>query len=642
MADSAIPTVVDNGGTPNQGAGFGTNWFKEPSATIGPAMVAAAKAIYDSPGEIARRRRDLVFARLHSGRPLASIYDYGGPQRSAIAIDPWGFGWKTPINVVQSVIESIASRIAKNKPRVRFLTEGGDWSMQRQAKGLTKWTDGWNRATNLYKKGRRIFRDGGAFGTGIFGLYEDNQKVMVGVDRILPCECIVDDWTAARGKPQEFFIKRPIHRTSLAEMCPKAKDMIMAAKGYTSTGYDGRASDMLPTFEGWRLNGKHVIGLEEGTCFQEDWEFDWFPHVKFVWREPDSGYWGLGAAENLLGIQYEVSKMLDRFQRAMALGAKLWVFRQQGGPTKAQMTNEQMTIIDSETPPTFASHDPMPAQAYQYMWELVTRAYEMEGVSQDLSTGTKPAGLDSAPAQREYNDTQTQRFACLGQEWEEVHVEIAEKNVKLTKRMVKRGKSVVVRAPDSKTIEEIDFKAVDLDENRSIIAPYPTSSLPTTPGARLQAVKEYYEAGLIPDRETALALLDFPDLAEALSLELAAIEDVKRIIEKLVEKGRYESPEPYMNLQLASRMTQSAYLRARNDGVPEKRRDLLLRFIDDVQELIQETTPAPAPVQPAMLAPGQPNPQALITAMPPGAPAPAPDMGAAPPAAPMQPAGAVQ
>ncbi len=640
MADD-IPVVIDRGGGPEPLAKSISRWWLEGYDEIGPAMVQAAKRIYDSPSERARRRAELVFARMHSGRPLASIYDYGSAFRVPYVSDPWGFGWKVPINVVQSVIEAISSRIAKNKPRVRFLTEGGDWSMQRQAKGLTKFQDGWVRASGLYKLGRRVFRDMGAFGTGLFGLYEDRKRSIVGVDRLLPCECIVDEMEAARGAPQSFFIKRPIYRGVLMDMVgdrnPGARAIIETAKGYNPAGtQDGRASEMLPTYEGWHLDGKHVVALEEGTVFSEDWEFDWFPHVKGVWREPDSGYWGLGAAENLLAIQYELSQMLDRFQKAMKLGAKLWVFRQPGGPTKGQMSNETMSIIDAETPPTFASPTPMPQQAYEYMWELYSKAFEMEGVSQDLSTGTKPAGLDSAPAQREYNDTQTQRFACLGQEWEELHVEIAEKNVKLTKRLVKRGRKVVVMAPDTKTIEQIDFAKVDLDENRSIIAGYPTSSLPTTPGAKLQAVKEYYEAGLIPDRETALALLDFPDLQEALSLELAAMDDVKRIIEHIVEDGKYETPEPYMDLQLAQRMGQAAYLRARNDGVSEKRKDLLLRFIQDVTDLLAEMQP-PAPTQPAMLAPDQPNPNALPAAPPPGAAPPMPaDASAAP--APMIPA----
>jgi hypothetical protein len=638
MADGDIPVVVDTGNGPQNQRAYVPRWWLEKWEAIGPAMVDAASRIYDSPSERQRRRADLIFARMHSGRPLASIYDYGSAFRTPYVADPSGFGWKVPINVVQSVIESIASRIAKNRPRVRFLTEGGDFTMQRQAKGLTKFQDGWTRATNLYKKGRRIFRDMGAFGTGLFGLYEDNQKCLVGVDRILPCECIVDEMEAARGQPQSFYIKRPVYRGSLLDMfgkgSPDARDTIENAKGYNPGGAaDGRASQMLPVFEGWHLNGKHVVAVAEGTIFSEDWEFDWFPHVKGVWREPDSGYWGLGAAENLLGIQYEVSKMLEKFQRAMTLGAKLWVFRQPGGPTKGQMTNDQMTIIDAETAPTFASPNPMPQQAYDYLWRLREEAYSMEGVSEDLSTGTKPAGLDSAPAQREYSEGQTQRFACLGQEWEELHVEIAEKNVALTKRMVKRGRKVVVKAPDSKLIEQIDFAKVDLDENRSMIAGYPTSSLPTTPAAKLQAVKEYYEAGLIPDRETALALLDFPDLQEALSLQLSAIDDVKRILEKIVEKGQYETPEPFMDLQLAQRMGQAAYLRARNDGVPEKRRDLLIRFIQDVTDLLAEMAPPPAP-PPAMLAPGMPGqlPTPAAPAAAPGAP-PMPLPGA--PAAPM-------
>lgn len=628
MADAIV--VRDTGGVPDQRGAAIARWWKEKDP--GPAMVAAAKAIYDSPQERSRRRADLIFARMHSGRPLASIYDYGSAFRMPYVTDPYGYGQRTPLNVVQAVIEAIAAKLAKNKPRPLVLTEGGDWTLQRQAKGLTKFLDGLNRACNLYRKGRKIFRDCGAFGTGIFSLYEDRQKALIGVERTLPIEMIIDDQEAARGCPQSKYVKKPIYRGALLDMFgagrPEVRAIIEQAKGYSPAGYDGRVSDMLPVFEGWHLNGSHVIALEEGTLFDEDWPFDWYPDVMINWREPDSGVWGLGAAENLLPIQYEISRMLERFQRAMALGAKMWIFRPPGGPQKAQVSNEQMTILDAEQPLQFAAPDPMPTQAYQYLWDLYAKAFEIEGVSQLSATGTKPAGLDAAVAIREFNDVQTERFVLLGQDLEDAYVEIAEKEIKLSKRMYKRGRSIVVRSADTKLIERINFADVDIDEERSTVGIFPTSSLPTTPAARLQTIKEYYESGLIPDRQTALSLLDFPDLQEVLSLELSAIEDVKRILEKILDKGKYETPEPYMDLKLALRMGQASYLRARNDGVSEKRKDLLLRFIDDVNDLLTEITP-PAQTQPAMLAPDQPNPQALMPAAPmPGAPAP-PEMASA-------------
>lgn len=614
VPESSIKSVRDTGGVPQDERAV-ERWWKEPDP--GAAMVAAAKRIEDSPQERGRRRACLTFARLHSGRPLASIYDYGSAFRTPYVVDPSGFGWKLPLNVVQAVIEAICAKLAKNKPRGLVLTEGGDWSLQRQAKGLTQYLDGLNRATGLYKTGRQVFRDAGAFGTGVFSLYEDKGKATVGVERTIPIEMIVDDIEAARGKPQTEFRKVPVYRGVLLDKFAKGKPeierLIREAKGYNPAGNDGRASEMIPTYEGWHLGDSHVIGIEGGTLFKEEWEFDWFPRVSMHWRQPDSGVWGLGAAENLLGVQYEINQMLGRFQASMKLAAKLWVFRPPtGGPQKAHMTNETMSIIDADSAPTFATPNPMPAQAYQYLWDIYAKAFEIEGVSQLAATGVKPAGLDAAVALREYNDIQAERFVLMGQDWEDVHVEIAEKQIALSKKMFKAGTKLTVRAPGAKFIKTIEFEKVNIEENRYTLGIFPTSSLPTTPAAKMQTIKEWFEAGLIPDRETALELLDFPDLQSALSLELAAIEDIKRVLEMMVDDGKYEPPEPYMALDRALKMTQSAFLRARCDGVPEKHRDYLLRYIDEIKELQDDMQPPPAPAT-APAAPGQPLPTTAAT-----------------------------
>lgn len=617
---SEVRVIHDRGGAPAVTATSGDEWTKEPFDQKGASMVAVAKRIEESAEERGRRRACLTFARAFSGRNLSSIYDYGSAFRQPFAFGP--SGWKLPLNIVQAVIEAIGAKLAKNKPRGLVLTEGGNWSLQRQAKGLTQYLDGLNRATQLYKKQRRIVRDAGAFGTGLFTLYEDLGKAMIGVERTLCIEQIVDDLEASRGKPQTKYRKVPVHRAVLLRRFgskdekgynPKAAEIIEQAKGYNpanNTGSsDGRMSEMIPTYEAWRLNDSHTIGIAEGTLYDEEWEFDWFPDVAIHWRgEPDTGIWGLGAAENLLGVQYEINQMLARFQANMKLAAKLWVFRPPGGPTKQQITNDSITVMDIGEGGglQFATPTPMPEQAYKYLWDLYAKAFEIEGVSQLQATGVKPAGLDAAVALREYNDLQTERHVLFGQDLEDAHIELAEKEIALSKRMLKRGKKIIVRAPGTKFLKTVDFEKVDMKENLYNVGIFPTSSLPTTPAARMQTIKEWYESGLIPDRETALSLLDFPDLESALSLELAAMEDIKRILEIIVDDGGYEPPEPYMNLDLARRMAQSAYLRAKNDGVPERRRDRLLQFIDETTELINDTN-QPAPPAGAPKAPVAPQ-----------------------------------
>ena len=620
----------------------GARWWKEPEEQMGPAMVTAAKAIYDSPNERARRAWALLFAQVHSGRKLASIYDYGSAFRqTAYLVDPWGGGMRIPLNIVQAVIESIAAKIAKNKPRPLIVTEGGNWSLQRQAKGLTKYLDGLHDATGLYKTGRQVFKDTGAFGTGIFEPYEDREKARIGIARDLCIEVFVDEMEAAAGCPKTWYKKRWIYRQTLldtfcgdkapgtAEQKRARAKVIEDAKGESILGYDGRASEMIPTYEAWHTgNGARVIAIEETTLLSEDWTFDWAPPTLFRWREPHSGIWGLGAAENLLGLQREVIYLLQRVQQAMHLHAKLWTFVKPGAKlVKSKLTNEVGTVIEAEEAPSFATPAVMPGEVFRHIWDLYAKAFEAEGVSQLGATGVKPPGLNSGEALRTHHDIESERFVLLGQDWEDVHVELADKEIALSRRMYKAGKSIRVKAPGTKFIETIDWEKVDMDENQYSIRAFPVSILPTTPAGKLQKIQELYESGLIPDRETALSLLDFPDLEGALSLQLAAIDDVKRVLEKIVDRGKYEPPEPYMNLELALRMAQSAYLRGRSEGLPDKRRDLLLRFIDDVKDEIafaqgqqapQPTASAPAPAPGAQIVPPP-------TASPvPGAPPPSP------------------
>jgi uncharacterized protein YeaC (DUF1315 family) len=66
-------------------------------------------------------------------------------------------------------------------------------------------------------------------------------------------------------------------------------------------------------------------------------------------------------------------------------------------------------------------------------------------------------------------------------------------------------------------------------------------------------------------------------------------------LEKIVEDKKYDTPEMYQNLQLAVKLGQSAYLKARADNQPQDVQELLRRYIDDAQSMIDAQTAASAP-----------------------------------------------
>ena len=149
---------------------------------------------------------------------------------------------------------------------------------------------------------------------------------------------------------------------------------------------------------------------------------------------------------------------------------------------------------------------------------------------------------------------------------------------------------------------------------------YPTALLSSTPAAKLQTVQEMAQAGILNPTE-ARALLDYPDLEAVNQLATAFIDDVDLLIEQMIEKGQYNPPETFSNLEFAIQRVQSAYLRAKIDGVPEERLELLRRYMDDAIRVIQtqqmaqqaaQPEGAPAPATGAAPAPGAAPEQAAL------------------------------
>ncbi len=88
------------------------------------------------------------------------------------------------------------------------------------------------------------------------------------------------------------------------------------------------------------------------------------------------------------------------------------------------------------------------------------------------------------------------------------------------------------------------------------------------------------QSGMLTQQE-ARALLDYPDLEAVNQLATASQELFNKIIDEAISNGRYNPPEPFMNLAMGIQMVQSAYLKAKIDNVPEVRLDLLRRFLQD-------------------------------------------------------------
>ena len=576
-------------------------WTDQADDMLANSLISVAKAIDDRQRD--RAIKNLRNARLYANMELSTLSAYRTMNKATLSKN------KIKLNVCKSAVNTLAAKIAKNKPRPLFLTEDGNFNEQRRAELLTQYTTGQFTQAKTYAQGQIAFVDAAVFGTGAIKIYRTEGKVKT--DRVLIDEILVDDIDGVYGEPRSLFQRRYVHKEVLIEQFPEHEDKIQNAFDNLRKVGDSAmgVSEMIYVVEGWHLpsgkgdDGLHAIAIDGATLFQEKYEKDYFPFAFFRWETPTLGFYGNSAIEELEGIQIEINKTLMDLSMSSHLFAVPRIFMQLGSNVTKSLNNDIGAIYNYQgSAPIFSTPSAQAPDVYNHLWQLYAKAFEIIGVSQLSATSKKPSGLDSGVALREFSDIETERFVLVGQRYEDFFMEIARQMIDQTRDMMK-SESGQVKIQGAKFVKKIDWKEVDLEEDKYVMQVFPTSLLPHTPAGRLQTVNELTQAGYI-DKDKALQLLDFPDIQEFTSLATADLDNTKRLIGRMLHDGQYEPPDPIMNLQLALKMTQQAYLKATCDNAPEDRLELLRQFMEEVlDKLVPKNEPAPAQQMQAPAAP---------------------------------------
>ncbi len=574
-----------------------------------------------------RTQANLRNLRLYGNSPLVGLS--GGWYARVPTSAPGEAANKVTLNIVHSMISTVVSKIIKNRPRATFLTSGGDFSMQRKAKLLNRFIQGMFYETNIYKEGDAVARDSCIFGTGFMKIFEEEGKIKC--ERVFPEEILVDDREALFNAPRQMFQRKVVTREVLIAQFPDKEKFIRQAardedwEETLNEGYDlAKSSDQVAVIEAWHLpsstdsnDGRRVISIDNTILLDENYNKPYFPFVKLEWSNRSLGYFGQGIAEQLTGLQIQINRLLNTIRVAMDLVSVPKVFVEAGSKvSKSHLNNEIGGIITySGTMPEYRTAQAVGPEMFTHLDRLYQRAYEIVGISQLSASAKKPSGIDSGRALREYHDIESERFMSYAKDHEHMYMEAAKIMIELARDIYMKTGAFKVRSFNRALVEQIDWKDIDLDEDKYVMQMWPVSMLPATPAGRLQTIQEMMTAGLI-SREDGLSLLQFPDLKEVQDLLNAERNDINMIIELLIDKGVYVSPEPFTNLPLAIKTINSAYLKAKTEGAPDDRLDLCRRFISDAMALL-------APPPEAM-----PQPQAMGPALAPEAEAAALEQGA--------------
>lgn len=575
-------------------------WWELKGEELSSGVFAVLKYLQQYQGK--RTTQLLISTRLYGNTALMGL---NGLTYSKLASVSNTATTRITYNVCQATVDTVTSKIAKNKPKPLFLTSGGDYKLQHKAKKLTQFVDGVFYENHAHELGVNAFKKACIWGDGIVHAYVKHGRICY--EEVIPTELIVDEIEAFYGEPRSIYRIKNIDRGVLIQCYPEHKDQILEANNAKPDDLGGQptVSDEIAVCEAWHLpsgpaaeDGKHVITIDKYTLLEEEYNRDYFPFVFMRWSKRLFGFWSQGGVEQIMNLQLEINKLLWVIQRSMHLAGSFKILLENGSKiVKEHLNNDIGSIVNyTGTMPQYVTPPIVPAEIYQHLQTLKNAAFEQFGISQLSAAAKKPEGLDSGVALREYNDIESDRFMTIGQAYEQFFVDLAQLTVAIAKDEF-GNRSYKVKVPDKKFIDTIDWKDVQMREDEYVLKCYPVSALPNEPAGRLQTIQEMMQAGLI-DPETGKRLLDYPDLEAEEGLANAASDYLHEIMDKMVHEGQYTPPEPYDKLDLARKLALEYYQRGKCSGLEEDKLDLFRRFLSQLDSLQQAAMPPAQPVMP--------------------------------------------
>lgn len=572
-------------------------WWVLEESEMAQAIAATVKFIQRHQGP--RIEQLTASTRLYGMTQVYSLLGTAFTRAASVNANP--SSQRISFNICESVVDTLESKMAKNKVIPTFITNGGVWNIQKKAKDLTKFTQGLFYGANIHKKTIHAWGDAAVWGDGFIHIFEKEGKVAF--ERTFPHELFVDQVESFVGEPKQLHRVKIVDRDIALELFPELEEEILTVSpaNYQDIGAQGTAVDMITIIESWHLrsgekakDGLHVITIGNKVLC-EDYEKSYFPfaHIRYARRK--FGWYGQGVCERLQTIQGEINRSMILKQRSLWMQGSFKVLCENGSKVVAQHLNNEVGAIlhYTGTPPQYITPPATNPELQQWIDTLIAYGYQQEGVSRLNSSGELPPGIESGKAMRTYLQANDDRFLFMQQEMEDFTLEIARQAIEVVKDIYKDTKTYEVIFPTTRFMETVDWKDINLKEDQYVLKAYPTSSLSADLTGRLSEIQELAQAGMITPR-TAKRLMDMPDVEMNDNLSNAPEDLIHKVLEQMLEDGKYQSPLPFYDLSLSKQLCNEYYNYATFMNAPRDRLELLEQFNVEVGELAQMAAPPPA------------------------------------------------
>lgn len=598
-----------------------------------------AKALESAQSEV--HQAHLLHGQLYSNRELTN-FDWGTHAFVRASLKPVN---RVNENIIKSTIDTLYSRVAKQRPKATPISRGGSFSTRKKVRRLDKFLWGETLRTKLYQTISSVVRTAAVYGFGgkrYFMEYDaDEDRSELCIRSVFPDEIIVDESeVTATGDFSYLYWRRVLPvETAAAEYKCSVDELLRVSAGQQG-GYGERSvgAGFVLVVEAWRKRqgkspGRCVVAAGNYLIKDEPWDECWVPFDFFHYEPGDRSFYRPSMTETCLPFQIRYNELSSTI-RESENAAKTWVLVPFSANTNInQFANRQNTIIQHTPgmPPTFATVPLADIGLYNERRRIEEQCLTHHGLT-SYAQGNLPGAtrLDSSRALNEYNAIQEDRLFDINQRLENYYLETFEMIIRMYRKYAKNSVTKWSGGSRART-ELIKWDDIDLDDLAYTMQLGISNAFSMGPAAAKEELMNRLMNGIITPQEykEAIASPDFETLDNLATATSQCIDKICGDAEDGIISPIYEE----MDLtELAKRLVLNMNLLAQYDDVPDDVYKAHRFLLEDIKAKIEASIPEPEPQpDPSMMVPPGPEMQGIGGLPPPVGvpPIPAPgQMGA--------------
>ncbi len=440
------------------------------------------------------------------------------------------------LNVAKRAVDSIVSMMSQVKVRPFFNPVNGKFKTRKVARKAQIFFDELFQRQNVYVEAPEVLRDAAIFEVGYLWADEEDQRIK-------------------RVRPWEFYFSQNQYHYHDIRFYHLRFDyypvQMLKKKLEKKPEWLGGNGDWLDKLEKNPLiNGKYQIAYDlEGKerieflngreIDRKPIDFDECTVQEIYYKKPVKGSFSTSLIDDVYTIQLQINDICRKISSAVNLTpANLVLIPKGNGQIKTSMLSAEngyvyeFTPIQGSPPISVVTPAPFDPEYLNILKFFIEQGMNTPGVSDMQALAKKPGSLQSGEALETLDDISSARQNVILN----AYISLLMRTANACVRAFPKSSSVV---PGDAGKGKVTWAEVREQKDNYHIQFSASSSLSKDPKTKLQQIVNLTAAGYL-DKALAAEFMEMPDLEDAFSIINSGTDYNRYLVERAVEKGKYD------------------------------------------------------------------------------------------------------